>query len=153
MLRHAVATMIYRGAKTVRDAPLEFREFRIQPTSRTPMEILAHLGDLFAWSLSMAEGQEAWHSSPAEGWERELARFYDSVEKFDAYLAGASPVACPMDRLFQGPIADALTHVGQLAMLRSLFGVPIQGENYFRADIRIGQVGPDQPPPKKLFTR
>ncbi len=151
MVRHTIATMVYRTAKTLRDVPADFGEFRINPKSRTPLEILAHMGDLFEWSLSMARGQEVWHSSPPLVWDQEVARFYAFVEEFDTYLAGTSLIACPLEKLMQGPIADALTHAGQLAMLRHLSGAPIKGENYFKADIRIGQVGPDQPAPRKVF--
>jgi hypothetical protein len=152
MLRHAVATMVYRGAKTLRDAPAEFGIFRVKSESRTPVEIVAHLGDLFDWALSMAKGQEMWRDSPPQEWDREVARFYASVKEFDSYLATSPTVACSLERLFQGPIADAISHVGQLAMLRHLFGAPIKGENYFKADIGIGQVGPNQPAPRKEFS-
>lgn len=152
MVRHAVATTAYRAAKTLRDAPADFAEFRVKPGSRTPVEILAHMGDLFDWALSMARGKETWHDSSPQEWNREVARFYSSVKEFDTHLANSSRIACPLEKLFQGPIADAITHVGQLAMLRHLFGVPIRGENYFKADIRIGQVGLDQPTPRREFT-
>jgi hypothetical protein len=151
MIRHAVATMVYRGAKTLRDAPADFGVFRVKPGSRTPVEIVAHMGDLFDWALSMAKGQEVWRDSPPQKWDQEVARFYASVKEFDTYLADSSTLACPLEKLFQGPIADAISHVGQLAMLRRLFGAPIRGENYFRVDISIGQVGPNQPPPRKEF--
>jgi len=151
MIRHAVATMVYRGAKTLKGAPAEFAVYRIKPESRTPMEIVAHMGDLFDWALSMAKGQEVWRSSPPMEWGAEVARFYASVKAFDAHLASAASIACPLEKLFQGPIADAISHVGQLAMLRHLFGAPIRGENYFKADINAGQMGPDQPAPRKEF--
>jgi hypothetical protein len=151
MIRHAVATMVYRGAKTLRDAPADFGVFRVKLESRTPVEIVAHMGDLFDWALSMTKGQEIWRNSPPQAWDSEVARFYASVKEFDSYLASSPTVACPLEKLFQGPIADAITHVGQLAMLRHLFGAPVRGENYFRADISVGQVGPNHPPPRKEF--
>jgi len=151
MLRHAVATMVYRAAKTLRGAPADFAAFRVHPESRAPVEILAHMGDLFDWALSMAKGNEAWHDAPPRAWDPEIARFYTAVKAFDDFLATSPGVACPLEKLFQGPIADALTHVGQLAMLRGLFGAPIVGENYYKADIAVGQVGPNQPPPRKEF--
>jgi hypothetical protein len=151
MLRHAVATVVYRGAKTFRDAPGDFAAFRIKPDSRTPVEIVAHMGYLFDWALSMAKGKEVWRESVPRNWDEELARFYASIREFDLFLAGASTMACPAERLLQGPIADAMTHVGQLAMLRHLAGSPIKGENYFKADIVVGQVGPAQPPPRRVF--
>ena len=152
MIRHAVATMVYRGAKTMRDAPADFGAFRVKPESRTPVEIVAHMGDLFDWALSMAKGHEVWRDSHPQEWDREVARFYDSVKEFDSYLATASTVACPLEKLFQGPIADAISDVGQLAMLRHFFGATIKGENYYKADIGIGQVGPNQPAPRKEFS-
>src|SRR3989339_1369613 len=106
MIRHALATMIYRGAKTLRDAPADFQAFRVKPESRAPVEIVAHMGDLFDWALSMAKGHEIWRNSPPQEWDREVARFYDTVTEFDSYLATSSTVACPLERLFQGPIAD-----------------------------------------------
>jgi hypothetical protein len=151
MIRHTVATLVYRATKTLAKAPAGFEAFRAKPASRTPAEIVAHMGDLFDWALSMARGNEVWHDSPAHEWHREVDRWYAAVREFDTYLADASMIACPLERLFQGPIADALTHVGQLAMLRSLFGAPIGGENYYRAEIGIGRVGPDQAAPRKEF--
>jgi hypothetical protein len=151
MLRHAVATVAYRGAKTVRDAPGDFAAYRVKPNSRTPVEIVAHMGDLFDWALSMAKGEGVWRESVPQGWDDEVARFFASIKEFDVFLAGPSTIESSLERLLQGPIADAMTHVGQLAMLRHLFGSPIRGENYFKADIAVGEVGPVQPPPRRLF--
>jgi hypothetical protein len=151
IVRHIIATMVYRGAKTLRDAPSGFGVFRINPKSRTPVEIVAHMGDLFDWALTIAKGQGVWHSSPPQVWDREVDRFYASVKEFDTYLAGPSTIACPLEKLIQGPIADAITHIGQLAMLRHLFGAPIRGENYFMADIVAGRVGPEQSKPRREF--
>jgi hypothetical protein len=151
VIRHTVATLVYRAAKTFANVPAGFGAFRAKPTSRTPTEVVAHMDDLLDWALSMAKGSEVWHDSTPQGWDREVDRWYAAVREFDTYLANASTIACPLERLFQGPIADALTHVGQLAMLRNLFGTPIRGENYFRAEISIGRVGPDQAAPRKEF--
>jgi hypothetical protein len=152
MIRHAVATLVYRASKTIRDAPEDFGVFRIKPGSRTPVEIIAHMGDLFDWALSVSKGRETWRTSPPQVWLCEVARFYSTAKEFDTYLAGRSTIACPLEKLLQGPIADAITHVGQLAMLRRLSGAPIRGENYFAADIITGSVGPDQSAPRKEFT-
>ena len=151
MFRHIIASLAYRATKTLRDVPDAFATFRMDAKSRTPVEILAHMGDLFDWTLSMVKGEEIWHDSHPQDWNREVARFCDSLQKFDAYLAGNTLIACPLDRLFQGPIADAFTHVGQLAMLRRLSGAPIRGENYFKADIIISKVGMEQSKPRKEF--
>ena len=150
-LRHILATIAYRAAKTMRDAPESFAGFQPGPTSSTPVQIVAHMGDLFDWALSMAKGEGLWRESVPQGWDDEVARFFASIKEFDVFLAGPTSIESSWERLFQGPIADALTHVGQLAMLRHLFGSPIRGENYFKADIAVGQVGPVQPPPRRLF--
>ena len=84
-------------------------------------------------------------------WSKELPRFFASLKNLDDYLAGSGPLACSALRLIQGPVADAIWHAGQIAMLRRMFASPIRGENYFKADIKSGQVGPDQPAPRKEF--
>jgi len=151
LLRHAIATIAYRGGKAVRGAPASFAEFRAGDSSRTPVSIVAHMGDLFDWALSIAKGSQAWRDSPPLAWDAEVARLFETLKRFDDYLQSAAPLAVPAERLFQGPIADALTHVGQLAMLRRLAAAPIRAENYYQADIASGRVGPEQTAPKREF--
>jgi hypothetical protein len=146
-LRHTVATLAYRCGKAVRSAPASFATFKAGPTTRTPIEILAHIGDLMDWVLSQATGQERWRDAVHSSWDVEVRRFHSSLAAFDSYLASEAPLHKPAERMFQGAIADALTHTGQLTMLRRLGGSHVRGENYSRADIKVGQVGPDQPPP------
>ncbi|HSS22114.1 MAG TPA: hypothetical protein VLL54_18740 [Pyrinomonadaceae bacterium] len=151
LLRHTVATLAYRGGKTLRDADANFIAFRADEKTRTPLEILAHIGDLLAWGLSIAQGQEKWSGAKPKGWDYEMERFFKGLKNFDEFLASEDPLACPMEKLFQGPIADALTHVGQIAMLRRLAGDPMRGENYFVAEITVGKVGVDQAEPRFEF--
>ena len=143
MLRHAVATLAYRGRKTLVGAPADFSTFALA-APQTPGKLLAHLCDLFDWALSNANGAETWRNSPVGEWQQDTARFFDALEAFDRRLASGVPLGCDIDRLFQGPVADALTHVGQLAMLRRLAGAKITGENYFVAEITTGRCGADQ---------
>ena len=150
-LRHAVATLAYRGGKALRGAPAEFAGYRASDGSRTPAELVAHLGDLIEWASSMAEANPAWNASPPSSWPEEVNRFYAALKRFDDYLASEQPMGAPVERLLQGPVADALTHVGQLVMLRRLSGSPMRSENYFKADIRSGRVGTEQEPPKFEF--
>ena len=147
MLRHTLATLAYRGGAALRGAPAEFATHG----SRTPGQILAHMCDLFDWALTIADGKEAWHNSKPQAWDAEIARFFALLEAFDRRLASGVPLAVEPERLFQGPIADALTHVGQIAMLRRLAGCPMGGENYFVARIETGRVGTDQAAPVKVF--
>ena len=144
LLRHTVATLAYRSGKAVSNVPPDFKDFRVAGDARTPGEILAHIGDLLDWALSIAVGKQTWHNSTPLTWEDETARFFAALEAFDSYLASDQPLASPVEKLFQGPIADALTHVGQIAMLRRIAGGPIKGENYYRAEIESGRVGADQ---------
>jgi len=151
LLRHAVATVAYRGGKAVRGAPPAFADFQAGGTIRTPATILAHIGDLFDWALSIAKGAQAWRDSSPLAWDQEVARFHEALKRFDEYLASDAPLACEPEQLFQGPVADALTHVGQLTLLRRLSGAPMRSENYFRADIASGRVGAEQTPPRREF--
>ncbi len=144
LLRHTVATLSYRGGKAISNAPADFKDLRVADGSRTPGEILAHIGDLLDWALSIAVGKQTWHNSTPLPWEDETARFYAALKAFDSYLASDEPLGAPVEKLFQGPIADALTHVGQIAMLRRIAGCPIKGENYFKAEIESGRVGTEQ---------
>ena len=144
-----MATLAYRAARALEGAPPEFAGF--DGAGRRPEQILAHMGDLFDWALSMAVGKPAWHNSTPLAWEAEKQRFFAALGKFDALLASAEPLHAPEERLFQGPVADALTHVGQLAMLRRLAGCPCKGENFYVAAIETGCVGPEQPAPVKQF--
>jgi hypothetical protein len=151
LLRHSVATVAYRGGKALRGAPESFASFALGERPRTPANILAHMGDLFDWTLSMAEGKQTWRDSAPLDWNAEVARFFAALKKFDDFLASSEPLQAPIECLLQGPVADALTHVGQLAMLRRLAGCPIKGENYYKAVIAAGCVGPEQPAPRREF--
>ena len=150
-LRHACATLAYRGGKALRDAPDGFGSFSVGAASRTPSQILAHTCDLFDWAVSLVRGQQAWHDSTPGAWDADVERFFRTLGELDALLAGSGPLPCPWTRLFSGPIADAFTHIGQLAMLRRLAGSPVKGENYYAADVEIGRVGRDQAIPRREF--
>jgi hypothetical protein len=151
-LRHTLATLAYRVAKPLRDAPPDFGEFRVGPTSRTPAQIVAHIGDLMDWALTTAQNRTKWRDSPVQAWSADVERLFAGITVLDEYLAGGN-VRDPevLEQLFQGPVADALTHTGQLTMLRRLASAPIKGENYQRALIAAGQTGIEQPPPQREF--
>jgi hypothetical protein len=151
VLRHTLATLAYRGGKAVRDMPDAVAAFRASATTRTPAEILAHVGDLLDWSLALADGRHVWHDSAPQSWPEEVARFFTALARLDARLASDAPLGFTEQQLFQGPIADALTHVGQITMLRRMFGSPVRGENYLMADIVAGRVGPEQSAPRREF--
>ena len=135
----------------MRGAPESFSSFNCGSGCRSAGQILAHIGDLMDWALSMADGSRKWFDSKPQSWNDDVKRFHSALAAFDAYLASDKPLQVPIEKLFQGPIADALTHVGQIAVLRRLAGSPVKGENYFVAEISSGRVGPDQAGPKQEF--
>ncbi len=151
LLRHTLATLAYRAGKVLRSAPPGFADFHVHESSRTPGQILAHMGDLMDWAASIVCGEEKWRPSPAIAWDSGVARFFEALKYLDKCLASGEPLPVPCAKLFQGAIADALTHVGQLAMLRRMAGSPVRGENYFRADIAMGRVGLEQNAPAREF--
>jgi hypothetical protein len=151
LLRHSLATLAYRGGKAVRNASEGFAVFHADEGVRAPGQILAHIGDLMDWGLSMANGKREWHDSKPLAWEKEVERFFAALKKFDDFLASSEPMQAAPEKLLQGPVADALTHVGQIAILRRLAGDPVKGENYYKAEIVTGRVGADQAKPKLEF--
>jgi len=151
LLRHTVATVAYRGGKVLRGVPPGFATFSIGPGTRMPIAILAHINDLFDWACHLAEGRHVWHSSSPGDWDAEVTRFHAGLARFDERLADGQPLGNTPDALFQGPVADALTHIGQLALLRRCAGGPVRAENYFKASIATGRVGSDQPPSNVEF--
>ena len=151
-----MATLAYRAAKVLRDFPEASRESRLAPAARSPRELLAHLADLMHWAEGLARGEDRWHPVNAGDWAAHRERFFANLAALDAALAAAPPQAppettVPIEQILQGPIADALTHVGQLALLRGLAGAPVRPESYARAEIRAGRVGAEQPPPRAEF--
>ena len=143
-LRHTLATIAYRAAKAEREAAPSFADFQIGHGARTPVQLVAHLGDLFDWALTLVQGKWDYKQSTPQQWRKEVARFHASLEALDVYLASDQPLGIGADKLFQGPIADALTHVGQLAMLRRQADAPVRSESFARSDIVPGRLGIEQ---------
>ena len=143
-LRHTLATLAYRAEKPLRNAPAGFSDVRADAASRTAGEILAHMSDLLDWALWIARGEKRWETTPPTTWDADCDRFFASLAALDAYLASDAPLGANAEQIFQAPIADALTHTGQLNLLRRLADAPVRGENYFRAHIEAGRVGRDQ---------
>lgn len=152
LFRHTLATLAYRAGRAMYGAPPKFGEYRADETSRTPAEIVAHMGDLMDWALSIADGKEKWHDSASLGYAQDVQRFFDALERFDHRVDAAGLSAEMEAKLFQGPVADALTHTGQIAMLRRMAGHKIPGENYYVAEIVQGRIRLGaQAPPRRVF--
>jgi hypothetical protein len=151
VLRHVVATLAYRAAKVLRDAPSGFGASGAGPSTRQPVQIVAHMADLMAWGMTLAQGQYVWKAEGGDDWNVEVRRFFDGLAALDSALAAHAPSTDGIEKLIQGPIADALTHVGQLAMLRGMAGAPVRPESYARSQIVAGRVGLEQAPPVREF--
>lgn len=152
LVRHLLATLVYRTTKILHDAPENFPKISIGNGVRTSEKVLGHINSLIQlsnrfWSpekpVSMANLRK---NSCKKGWDMEVDLFYQLSAKFDATLAQFTvPRLYSPEKILQGPFMDAFTHVGQLALLRRMAGSSIKGESYWMADVKIGQVGPDQP--------
>jgi hypothetical protein len=140
LLRHLLATLAFRGGIAVTNAPDNFAQFRAGEATRSAGELLAHIGDLIQGSHFLMKGEFVRLQSPPQTWAEDVKRFFAEIEKFDSYLVSEAPLAQPIEKIVQGPIVDALTHVGQIVMLRRLAGKPIQPESYFTAEIAAGGV-------------
>jgi hypothetical protein len=151
LLRQMAATVAYRAAKVLRGPPAGFATMSFAPTTRRPVQIVAHMADLMTWGISLARGDYVWKAEGSDDWDAEVRRFFDQLAVLDSELSGEGPFAGSVDKLIQGPLADALTHIGQLAMLRGMAGIPVRPESYARAQIVPGRVGMEQAPPGKEF--
>lgn len=149
LLRHGLATIAYRGAKVLRDAPRDFGSLKAGETARTPAQILAHIGDLLDWAMELVHGKYIWHDSVPGLWQDDVVRFFSGLQRLDDYFASDAPIGFSAEQWLQGPIADALTHIGQLALLRRVAGSPVKGESYFKADVVIGRVSAEQSAPRR----
>jgi hypothetical protein len=151
-LRHVLATLAYRAAKVLRDAPPEFIAMNVAAATRRPVQIVAHMGDLMAWALTLARGDHIWSAEGTDDWDVEVQRFFDGMSALDTILSQGPLPPGAGEKLIQGPLADALTHVGQLSLLRSMAGVAVRPESYAKAEIVIGRVGLSQAPPRREFS-
>ena len=147
LLQHFLAALAYRTQKALRDAPAGFADFRAGPTTRTPFELLWHMTGLIGYARTMLHGGD-FEPPRVPSLDDEIVRFHETLKALHDDFADASLSARITDEQFlQGPLADAMTHAGQLALLRRLFGAPIPSENFIFATIDARNVGPDQPLP------
>lgn len=147
LLRHFVATLAYRTQKALRDAPAEFASFRVAPGTRTPHELVRHMSGVLNYALGLTTAPRAL----LEGlptFAEEILRFHALLEALAVRLSEDVELSIELaQRLLQGPLADAMTHVGQLTMLRRLAGSPVPPENFFLAAVSAENIGPEQPLP------
>jgi hypothetical protein len=146
LLQHFLAALAYRTQKALRDAPASFADFRIGPTSRTPHELLWHMTGVIGYARTMLRGGT--FVPPGVSFTEEIVRFHDTLAALSADFGDDTLTARITDEQFlQGPLSDAMTHAGQLAMLRRLAGAPVASENFIYAQIRSDNVSAEQPAP------
>ena len=149
MVRHFLATLAYRMQKALRDAPDDFADFRVESFARTPHELVLHMTGVIGFARSLFDGGETWPDKMPT-FEEEVERFHDTLQELGKHLeSGQEPNGTTLERLLQGPLSDAMTHVGQLAMLRRLYGSPVLSEGFMLADISSENLSSNQPDPAK----
>lgn len=147
MLRHFLASIAYRTQKALRDAPEDFAAFRVIPGVRTPHELVKHMTSVLGYARTFFIGGE-WWPEMLEQFDDEVSRFHEVLESLSQHLEESEFLQdMTPERMLQGPFSDAMSHAGQLAMLRRLFGSPIPPENFIMAAIEAQNVGPHQPDP------
>lgn len=147
LLRHFLAVLAYRTQKVLRGAPATFSDFRPADNVRTPHELMWHMTGLIGYARTMLHGGE--YAPPRlQLFESEVARFHAVLQSLSDDFADDTLRARITDEQFlQGPLSDAMTHVGQLAMLRRLEGTPVPSENFIFAQISSDNLSAAQPLP------
>lgn len=144
LLRQMLATLAYRANKAVTGAPDGFGNTSAGGGTRSALVIISHMADLMEWGASVARDQSVWRDGSPSSWQGEVDRFFAGLEALDRQLSSSPISKSAGDKLVQGPIADALTHLGQIGILRRIAGSPVRGESYARATITEGRIGRDQ---------
>jgi hypothetical protein len=150
LLRHFLAAIAYRTQKAVRDAPANYPTFSAGNQVRTPVELIRHMTSLMGYVRTFfMGGSYPAKPEPLPSFGDEVARFHRMLEAVGELLTSGAPCSITTEQLLQGPFADTMTHVGQLALLRRLADAPVPAENFIYADIRAERLGVDQPPPAR----
>jgi hypothetical protein len=153
LLRHFLAALAYRTQKALRDAPESFYEFRAAPKVRTPLELLRHMESVLGYARTFFIGGE-YNQEPLTDFQAEMLRFHSTIEDLAHHLESGTPLErVSLEQLLQGPFSDAMTHAGQLAMLRRLAGAPVAPENFMYAKVRPENLSPNQSPPERPGNR
>lgn len=151
LLTHFLAAIAYRTQKVLRDAPPHFPHFAAGHQVRTPVEILRHMTSLMGYTRTLfLGGTYPVRPEPQGTFADEITRFHDMLGDVGRLLTAGTPLReISYQQLLQGPFADVMTHVGQVALLRRLADAPVAPENFIYADIRSDRLGPDQAMPAR----
>ena len=145
LLRHFLAALAYRTQKALRDAPGSFEGFKAGQRVRTPAELVRHMSEVLAYARTCLDGKE-YRPGPESSFDEEVEHLHSILEDLGRHLASDAPMMGTTEEvLLQGPLSDAMTHAGQLALLRRLAGSPVPPENFMKADVDPSNLGPDQP--------
>jgi len=135
LLQHFLAALAYRTQKALRGAPESFADFRAGTNVRTPRELLMHMTSLMGYARTLLHGGR-YEPPRVDTFSEEITRFHGMLGALLDDFADPTLEARITDQQFlQGPLADAMTHAGQLAMLRRLAGAPVASENFIYANI------------------
>ena len=150
MLRHFLAALAYRTQKALRDAPHDFGSFVPAPGVRSPMELVRHMTGVLGYARTFFIGGR-YRPEPLDSLSAEVERFHGMLADLASHLESEAPLLNDVspEQLLQGPFADAMTHAGQIALMRRLSGSPVPPENFVFAAIDPSRLGPDQPAPMK----
>jgi hypothetical protein len=147
LLRHFLAAIAYRTQKALRGAPASFANFRVAPNVRTPHELIHHMDSLMGYARTFFIGGE-YRQQMLSDFQAEIRRFHDTLEDLSRHLKIGTPFqGITPERMLQGPMSDAMTHAGQIAMLRRLADSPVPSENFIYADVKADNLSPEQPLP------
>jgi hypothetical protein len=146
MLRHFLASIAYHCTKAIKDPPATFHELNLGKGVRSPLKILNHISSVLTYAHSFYEHYDNTYIDIRD-WDYEVKRFYETLSKLDESIKTGNLREVSEERLLQGPLSDAMAHIGQLLMMRRLAGSPIPSENFLFADIRIRVLGPNQQKP------
>ncbi len=148
LLNHFLAALAYRTQKALREAPKDFGSFRVNDGVRTPAELVRHMASVLGYARTYFVGGHYW-PEPLNTFEEEIERFHEMLGLLAQHLRNGDALLEGMteERLLQGPFSDAMTHAGQLALLRRLAGAPVPPENFIVAEIKEERLGRNQPEP------
>lgn len=148
LLKHFLAALAYRTQKALRGASPEFGAFKAAEGVRTPAELVRHMTSVLGYARTYFIGGRYW-PEPLPSLDAEVVRFHEMVRDIAGYVENDASLGKDIsaERLLQGPFADAMTHAGQLALLRRLAGNPVAPENFIVADVQADRLGSDQPEP------
>lgn len=149
VLRHYLGSIAYHTQKAIRDAPEGYWSFAAGNRARTPESVLRHMTSVLGYARTFFFGG-IYRPEPLPTIDAEIDRFHDMVQEISRLLESGAPLQ-GMDelQLLQGPLSDVMTHVGQLSLLRRLYGSPVPPENFIYADISASRLGKDQPAPRR----